>query len=275
MQSKPTVEHWSKEKPPGHWFIFQGDNMLVRTEEESVSVPSASDPAEFHLTPLWKMDVGSFKKTPCYSALVDGDIEIPEGMAFQPLRGLFGQLDDGIFGLAGRALQLIKWDHIHRYCTKCGKPAGTRTDDGALICHHCGYLSYPRISPAVIVAVIRDDRILLAHNNRFPKSRYSVIAGYVEMGEALETCVQREIREEVGIEVKNIRYFGSQPWWFTSSLMVAFTAEYESGRISEDKSEIGHAGWFSADSLPDIPDKVSIARQLIDWFSDTQNAKRR
>jgi NAD+ diphosphatase len=273
MQSKAATGLDHDDNQPGLWFVFHGDNMLVKTKGEAVTVPHAVHPTEFDLKPFWEMDVGPFGEIPCYSALMDGDMEAPDGMEFQGFRGLFGQLEDNIFGYAGRALQLVRWDITHQYCSRCGKPAGTRNEDGAQICHHCGFMTYPRISPAVIVAVLRDDKILLAHNNRFPKKRYSVIAGYVEMGESLETCVRREIREEVGIEVKNIRYFGSQPWWFTSSLMVGFTAEYASGQIRVDNAEIAHASWFSADDLPDIPDKVSIARQLIDSFVDTHKNK--
>ncbi|MBW1695801.1 MAG: NAD(+) diphosphatase [Deltaproteobacteria bacterium] len=257
-------------KRPGLWFIFNRDKMLVSTRGEAVSVPFASNPAAFNLKPYWEVYVGLFNDSPCYSALVNEGAEIPPKMQFQGLRGLFGRLNDAVFGIAGRALQLVKWDYAHQYCSRCGRPAGGRNEDGAQICLHCGYLSYPRISPAVIVAVLKEDRILLAHNNRFPKKRYSVIAGYVEMGETLEGCVRREIREEVGIEVKNIRYFGSQSWAFTSSLMVAFTADYAGGEISVDTAEIEDAGWFAADSLPDIPDRVSIARKLIDWFVQRQ-----
>jgi len=252
---------------PGWWFVFNGDRLLVKTDGRVSTVPFARDPAEFSVSPLWKRWVGNIGGHRCYSALVDGDAAPPpRGFDFHGLRGLFGCLEDIFFSQAGRAMQLIRWDHAHQFCSRCGSRADSRTEDGAQICPGCGYLSYPRISPAVIVAVLKGNRILLAHNNRFPKNRYSVIAGYVEPGETLEACVQREIREEVGIQVKNIRYFGSQPWPFTSSLMVAFTAEHAQGDIAVDDSEISDAAWFPADSLPDIPDKVSIARRLIDWF---------
>jgi NAD+ diphosphatase len=263
MEPKPSEKH-SNIPGPGWWFVFQSDSMLVNIEGDRVMIPFADDPS---VKPAWKLHVGHFQQSPCYAALVDEKCELPFGMKFQALRGLFGQIEDPLFSMACRSLQLIRWDRTHQYCSRCGSPAGTRSEDGAQICSNCGYLTYPRISPAVIVAVLKGDKILLGHNHRFPKNRYSVIAGYVEMGETLEQCVRREIREEVGIEVKNIRYFGSQSWPFTSSLMIAFTAEWATGEISVDDSEIGHAEWFSADSLPDIPDKVSIARELIDWFS--------
>jgi NAD+ diphosphatase len=136
----------------------------------------------------------------------------------------------------------------------------------AMECTACGQLSYPRISPAVIVAILRDEKILLARANRFPSGFYSVLAGFVEPGETLEQCAKREVREETGIEVKNLRYFSSQPWPFPHSLMVAFTAEYAAGEIRIDPSEIADAGWYSADALPLIPDPITVARKLIDWY---------
>jgi NAD+ diphosphatase len=127
-------------------------------------------------------------------------------------------------------------------------------------------VNYPRLSPAIIVAVIKDNQILLASAKRFPVKFYSVLAGFVELGETLEECVKREVLEEVGVNVKNICYFGSQPWPFPDSLMIAFTAEHDSGEIKINSGEIEEAGWFSADSLPQIPPKISIAHHLINWF---------
>ena len=139
----------------------------------------------------------------------------------------------------------------------------------------CGLVNYPRLSPAVIVAVIKDHQILLATSPRFKAAFYSVLAGFVEPGETLEECVKREIREEVGLEVKNIRYFGSQPWPFPDSLMVGFTCEYAKGELTLDQNEILQAAWFEADKLPPIPGKISIARKLIDWFVEQNGGGRR
>jgi NAD+ diphosphatase len=133
-------------------------------------------------------------------------------------------------------------------------------------CPGCGFLSFPRISPAVIVLVEKENRVLLARVKRFTTELYSVLAGFVEPGETLEETVRREVEEEVGIKVKNLRYFGSQPWPFPDSLMIGFTADYESGEIKIDETEIADAGWYDPDRLPTIPGKISIARELIDWF---------
>ncbi|MEJ2041606.1 MAG: NAD(+) diphosphatase, partial [Desulfosarcinaceae bacterium] len=134
-------------------------------------------------------------------------------------------------------------------------------------------VNYPRLSPAIIVAVIRNDRILLARNKRFRAPFHSVLAGFVEPGETLEECEQREIGEVVGLAVKNIRYFGSQPWPFPNSLMVGFVAEYASGEITIDRKEIMEADWFPADALPRTPTRISIAGRLIEWFVASQRSE--
>jgi NAD+ diphosphatase len=138
--------------------------------------------------------------------------------------------------------------------------------ESAMLCTACGTKYFPTVSPAIIVSVIRDDKILLARAHRFPPGMYSVIAGFVEPGENLEQCVRREVMEETGIEIRDIRYFGSQPWPFPNSLMIAFTSRYAGGRIVIGEDEISDAGWFGREDLPVIPPPVSIARRLIDWF---------
>ena len=251
---------------PNKFFVFHKDKLLIHLDNGKVVLPDLEsleglDPGSDRI-----LYAGNLGKTACYAASPlknHGDLN---GLAFHGLRGLFGQMEDSLYSTAGRALQIVNWDKTHLFCSRCGSPADTRNNEGAQVCLHCGYLSYPRISPAIIVAILKGDRILLAHNRRFPGKRYSVIAGYVEMGENLEACTAREIREEVGIDVKNIRYFGSQPWSFSGSLMIGFTAQYAGGEIKVDQTEIAHAAWFSRDGLPEIPAKDSIARQLIDWF---------
>ena len=140
----------------------------------------------------------------------------------------------------------------------------------ALRCPGCGLTAFPKISPAVIVLVEKEGKLLLARGRRFALPFYSVLAGFVEPGESLEDTVHREILEEVGIRVKNVRYFGSQPWPYPDSLMIGFTAEYAGGEIKEDPEEILDAAWFAPDDLPSIPGKVSIARKLIDWFVEKE-----
>jgi NAD+ diphosphatase len=187
-------------------------------------------------------------------------------MSFQHLRKLWGPLPDRLFWAAGTAFQVMDWDRTHRYCSRCGAATTGKPGERAKVCPSCGLVFYPRISPAVIVAVVDGDRILLGRAHRFPVEMYSVIAGFVDPGESLEECVHREVAEETGIRIRNVRYFGSQPWPFPNSLMVGFTAEYAGGELVVDAAELASADWFTASALPRIPDRLSIARRLIDWF---------
>ena len=184
------------------------------------------------------------------------------------LRDLWHMAGDKAFSLASGALQFASWFRNARYCSHCGGKLIPHENDYGRECESCGAVFYAPISPAVITAVERDGRLLLAHNVAWNDERYSVIAGFVEPGERLEEAVKREIREEVNISVKGIKYFGSQTWPFPNSLMLGFTAEYESGEIRPDGEEISHAGFFTPDEIRgmNIPDKASIARKLIDSF---------
>ena len=137
----------------------------------------------------------------------------------------------------------------------------------------CGLLQFPRLSPAIIVLVRRGERLLLARSRQTPPGMYSVLAGFVEPGETLEQAVEREVKEEVGISVSNIRYFGSQPWPFPHSLMIGFTAEHAEGELDIDRNEMEDAGWYSVDRLPMLPPPISIARRLIDDFLRACNGK--
>ncbi|HJQ29087.1 MAG TPA: NAD(+) diphosphatase, partial [Rubrobacter sp.] len=189
---------------------------------------------------------------------------------FQGLRSFFYGVDGEFFRMAGRAKQFVGWHRTHRFCGRCGGRTVPAPGELAKRCTRCGMMHYPRLSPAAIVLVRRGDRILLARSPGFPPGLYSVLAGFVEPGESIEEAVVREVREEVGIEVENVRYFGSQPWPFPSSLMVGFTADYADGQLSPEPGEIEDAGWYTADELPEIPvrvpARVSIARAMIDDF---------
>jgi NAD+ diphosphatase len=260
-----------------HWFVFQGDKLLVHPRGNAVDVPLAPDIAQLGIVPVRHAYLGYLQDEQtrtihCYCAEIAPDTPLPDGLTAEGLRQLYGQLDEPLFALAGRAVQIVSWDRTHQYCGQCGAPTATMPDERAKHCPACGLMSYPRLSPAIIIAVVRPTeqgkRLLLARNHRFPAGRYSVIAGYVEPGETLEECAQREVLEEVGIHIKDIRYFGSQPWPFPNSLMIGFTAEYASGEFALEEAEIADAGWFAADAFPGLPPKMSIARRLIDWFAE-------
>lgn len=259
---------------PAYWFIFQGFRLLVHVEEPETRVPRLDDPSALGIVICRQQYLGFLDLTPgpihCYSAEVSEADTAPVGMAYLNLRRLFTRLDDTMLALAGRAVQIVEWDRTHRFCGRCGIPVQEMPSERAKKCPQCDLTSYPRLTPAIIVSVERTNasgkELLLAHNHRHPFGFYSVLAGFVEPGESLEECVRREIREEVGIEVKHIRYFGSQPWPFPNSLMIAFTSEYASGDIIIEEDELDDAAWFAADALPPVPPPISIARQLIEHF---------
>ena len=198
--------------------------------------------------------------------------EEPDGAAFMPLIMAHGRLGDELWAIAGRAVQISAWWRSHQFCGSCGKPTALRDAERALGCDDCKSLAYPRLAPAVIVLIHRDDEVLLAHGRSFGAPMYSTLAGFVEPGETLEQCVAREIREEVGVKVTDITYRASQAWPFPHSVMIGFTARWESGEIDIDESEIVDAKWFKVDDLPNIPPPFAISRWLIDGHIDRLSA---
>ena len=255
---------------PAWWFVFQENKLLVNQEPSSVSLPFLMDFGELGLTPLSEHYMGRLDHQPCYAVEVAEGTIPPAGMTFEGLRQVYGRLDEDLFWVAARAVQIVDWDKTHQHCGRCGTPLRTKTTERAKECPQCGQLHFPRLAPAIIVLVERGDQLLLARSRHFMPGMYSVLAGFVEPGESLEEAVVREVKEEVGIDVKDIRYFSSQPWPFPHSLMIGFTATYDVGEISINDEEIEDAGWFTADNLPRIPGRISIARKLIDWFIDKQ-----
>ena len=258
---------------PALWFIFRGSELLVIEKGEEAAIPMAAGEQPFDLQLLRCHYLGYQPGDPaphCFTAEVAADCPPPAGMGFYGLRQLYGRIPDPHLWIGGRAVQIIDWDRNHQFCSRCGAPSRRQDHERAKKCPHCGLVTYPRLSPAIIVRVQRFDgpqpQLLMARAHRFPPGWYSVIAGFVEPGETLEECVQREVWEEVRLRLKNIRYFGSQPWPFPNSLMVAYTAEYAGGDIVLEEEELVDARWFTGDALPKIPPPMSIARALIDDF---------
>ena len=246
--------------------MFQRDRLLLQVSDDGGRIPCAGDLAPLKPAPIRSQYLGALDDRPCYAAELADEPPVLNGFELIGLRETFGRLAEELIWIAGRANQLVDWSRNHQFCGQCGIPTRDKTEERAKFCPACGLVNYPRLSPAVIMAVVRGNRLLLASNKRFKSGFYSVLAGFVEPGETLEECVTREIKEEVGIRVKNIRYFGSQPWPFPNSLMVGFVADYADGEIKADPAEISHAAWFTADNLPSIPPRITIARHLIDWF---------
>ena len=264
---------------PALWFLFRGARLLVGDDAGRSVVPLVTTPAELPLSPLRWQYLGRLvaddEVTHCFSCELDEETAPPPGMSFENLRALFPRLPEMRFRLAGRAVQIVDWDRTHQFCGRCGSPTENQIHDRAKRCPACGLTNYPRLAPAVIMRVEREDegrrRILLGRATRFPSAMFSVLAGFVEPGETLEECVTREVWEETSIRVTNIRYFGSQPWPFPHSLMIAFVADYAGGEIVVDPGEMAEAHWFSADALPNVPPPPSIANRLITSWLEADN----
>jgi NAD+ diphosphatase len=198
--------------------------------------------------------------------------DAPPGHQWLGLRSQLELVSPEAFQLAGRALQIARWYYDHRFCGRCGQATVQDTFDFAHVCQGCALRFYPRISPCMIVLVTRGDEILLAHHHRASRVMYTTLAGFVEAGEGVEDCIRREVREEVGVAVGQLNYFRSQPWPFPGQLMLGFFAEYESGDIAIDPSEIIDAKWFRYDELPQVPATATVAGQLIAHYVGLRRA---
>ena len=223
-------------------------------------------------TEVRRQFLGYWEDQPCYAIEID-DVDQPDPTQFQKgnLYHILGRVDEQLFALAGRASQLLDWERDHRYCGRCGSLMTLDVQERAMRCDPCRSIHYPRIAPCVIVLVTRGEDLLLARNANFPQPMYSTLAGFIEAGETAEQTLAREVREEVGVEVCNLRYFQSQSWPFPNQLMLGFFADYAGGEIVCDLEEIADADWFHYTQLPLIPPVSSISGQLIQHYIDTLN----
>lgn len=214
--------------------------------------------------------LGYWLDTPCFLARHD---EPPSSdFEFITLRSCIEHISSEQFCLAARALQLNHWLSRHQYCGACAAPNVLANQECVLRCSRCDELYYPVIAPCVIGLIARGERLLLAQNSKFKTPFYSVLAGFIEVGESVEQAFAREVKEEVGLEIANIRYFDSQVWPFPSQLMIGLTADYAGGEIEVDGVEITHAQWFSAQDLPDIPPPQTLSGKLIRHFVNSLDA---
>ena len=240
--------------------VFKGDQILVRDGTMEIE----DRPAEAIRCSL---DLPAACQAPTAWCEVGEGFKLGPNDELIGLRQAWQRFGDGDFARAGGAWQFLNWHRSVRLCSACGAPLAPSETNLGRVCPKCKRTFYAPLSPAIIVAVVREGKLLLAHNAAMPAGRFSVLAGVVEPGETLEETVAREVREEVAIEVQDIRYFGSQPWPFPHSLMLGFTARWKSGELHPDGVEIGEAGWFAPEDIPEnIPDRASISRRLIDHF---------
>lgn len=252
------------------YFTFIGDELLS-ISEHGIPRPVTGD--EFRWLDLevrFKHYLGTLDGKACYALAAKG--KVPEGFAATALRGWLGRVEPELFYLAGRAKQIIEFDRDNRYCGRCGSMMDEQVEDRAMRCEDCGYVVYPRLSPSIIVLIRKDDEMLLARNAAWPTGMFSTLAGFVEPGESIEQTVHREVREEVGLDVTNLRYLGSQSWPFPNSLMLGFHCDYLGGDIVCQDQEIAEARWFKWNESPNMPGGTAISRWLIDAFIDEREA---
>ncbi|MBB5017259.1 NAD+ diphosphatase [Chitinivorax tropicus] len=202
-------------------------------------------------------------RRPCIALRVEAET-LPEHLCTIGLRAALLNWSPAMIEAVSRAAQLLEWDRTHRFCGVCGAATQPKGSEHAKQCPGCGHVAYPRLSPAIMVLIRRGREVLLARSPGFTPGAYSALAGFVEPGESLEAAVHREVKEEVGVSVTNLRYFGSQSWPFPHSMMIAFVADYAGGELAPDGVEIEDAGFYPPESLPGLPYKLSIARHLIE-----------
>jgi NAD+ diphosphatase len=254
-EHKATTERW--------FFPFYDNQIVVRRDRSGLFRPVSG--REIQPLSAWeetRFFMGMQGSIACYAVRLHARPN--DEMA--TLRELFGGISSDLFNLAGRALQTIDWHRTHQFCGKCGRPTQLSKSDRSWVCQACGLNFYARISPSIIVLIHSERKLLLARNHRFPEGLFSTLAGFVEPGESVELTLSREVREEVGVEITELRYCCSQPWPFPNSLMLGFHARYSHGDISLQEEEIAEAAWFDIEDLPVIPGKDAISRWLIDDY---------
>ena len=248
------------------YFIFCQSDLVLEKTAEGYKIPS-----EIPIEPKpWTtiMNVDGVKAFRIEQPLIENDRYKMCG-----LRQSYNHLSQEDYLKAGKCHELLYWDQNTKFCGVCGGPMRFHTDISKR-CEHCGKEVWPQLATAVIVLVRKENEILLVHANNFRTDFYGLVAGFVETGETLEEAVYREVMEETGLNIKNLQYFASQPWPYPCGLMVGFTADYDGGEIHLQRSELSKGAWFDKNHLPHIPEKLSIARQLIDdWLEKQNNVK--
>jgi NAD+ diphosphatase len=259
-------------EPRGRCFAFAGSEMLVVSAGDDSAVPTWEMLRGRGFTAVRSQYLGVLHGEPCWSAELAEQAPSAADAVLLGLRALYERLPEVEYAIAGRAAQVVAWERDHQFCGRCGTPTDPVPAERARRCPACGLTAYPRLSPAIIVLIERGERILLARGHAFQPGRYGIVAGFVEPGESLEDAVRREVREEVGLELGRVDYFGSQPWPFPHGIMIGFRADHLHGEIALDDGELAEAGWYGLDDLPTVPAKLSIARRLIDDWATRRGA---
>lgn len=269
IRRKTTFLHNCSRPPqgtqPSLWFLLKNDILFLGGDTKEPFIPTRPTPPIPASQVAYSRCIGVYGDLPCM-VLELREQPIGDGLLPVTLREAHMHIGDDLWTIAGRASQILRWRRDHRFCGRCGTRMAEDQHELLRSCPQCDFFTYPRLSPAVIMSVIRDDKILLGRSPRFPPGMYSVLAGFVEPGETLEEAVAREVQEEVNIDITDIRYIASQPWPFPHSLMIGFTARYAGGILKVDNTELEDAAWFTPADMPRLPSRISIARQLIERY---------
>jgi NAD+ diphosphatase len=252
----------------GRWLLVQDQALVLVAEGDRFRLPEGELPHGVDSAergPVW---LGTLDGAPCWVVALAKDAPIPPGLHRQTLVPMQGtQLPDDLLSLGGMALQALWWEQTSGHCPRCGKPTERIQSEWGKRCPGCRYEHYPHLHPAVIVLVRDGDRVLLTRKTVWAPGRYSLVAGFVDNGECLEGAVKREVKEEVGVDVSDVRYVGSQNWPFPSQLMIGFVATYAGGELVIDREELEDARWFPCDRLPNRPSRHSIAGFILDRYA--------
>lgn len=249
------------------WLLLQGGGLLVRDAGDILRLPEGdiTFDEEFHSKALC---IGTWHERPLLALRLPRDLPLPQGLVAEPFNSSLERLDDATLSLGGLAQQILSWERLAACCSICGSSTAPIAGGWGKRCQGCGHEHFPHIHPCVIVLIRDGDRFLLVRKPEWPEGRFSLVAGFVDFGESLEECIRREVREETGVEVENIRYVGSQSWPFPSQLMTGFVADYAGGELAVDGEELAEGRWFHAGDRPDLlPGRRSIARWIIDRFA--------
>lgn len=265
--------HTIKMNPSIPCFVFYKDLLLIKKGDNNLcSIPLGKD-LPVAICKTYKIhNVTLPSGATVQTVAIDNPFPKTPQWVMCGLRSSYNYISLNDYQAAGKAYQILYWDKHSRFCPVCGTETEQHTDIMKK-CPQCGYEMYPPIAPAIIVLVQKEDEILLVHAHNFKGTFYGLVAGFLEAGETLEQCVQREVFEETGLRIKDITYFASQPWPYPSGLMVGFTARYESGEIKLQEDELSAGAFYSKEKLPEIPQKLSIARRLIDWWLEQKEGK--
>lgn len=280
----PDTPHNRPDRRPSeaaYWFLSDRDRLLLRHNTDGWYIPLAAEPpveaaAAMEITGQVARTTPGPEPASNTIRYFASSVEVPQpapaGMEWVALRASYDLLGERVYALAGKAFELVHWERNSRFCPACGTGMEPHSEISRR-CPTCGKELFPAISPAIIVLICKGDSILLARTCYSRSPFMGLVAGFLETGESLEACVHREVFEETGLQIRNLRYFGNQPWPYPSGLMVGFIADYAAGEIRLQKEELSEAAFFDRNRLPPLPPPLSLARRMIDWWLDCPSSR--